>query len=198
MGSGKNGTFDIHPDVRQWAVLVTTTQPFTNTKDIYGKFIAKWWKYFNCELFTIALQPIEGHGRWDKKQPFGNLPRQTNKDGLVAVLTRATIRISKLKAFWQNVQTAASPLQTAEGFIMSIGVGEVPWIKQATFSVWQDKQAMKHYAYGSKQHSTVISKTRKENWYREELFVRFKVLSAIGTINGINPLEQYLSTLHHY
>jgi len=192
MGSGKNGTFDIRPDLLQWAILATVNQPLTDIEALYGKFITKWWKRFECELFTIVLQPTEGHGLWDGKSPFGNLPTQTSEDGLTAVLTRATIRLTKLKAFWQNVQSAAAPLQNADGFIMSVGIGEVPWIKQATFSVWQNKKLMKQYAYGIKQHVQVISKTRKEKWYSEELFVRFKVLQASGTINGINPLEHYL------
>src|SRR3954469_21019777 len=111
MGCGKNGTFDIRPDMQQWAILVTTNHSFISTSELYGKFITRWWKRFNCELFTIVLQPTEGHGSWDNKKPFGDLPRQTNEDGLTAVLTRATIRWGKLKAFWQNVQSAAEPLQ---------------------------------------------------------------------------------------
>ena len=193
LGCGKGGTFDIRPDLQQWAVLVSTTEPFTSNQNVYGKFITNWWKRFGCELFTVVLQPTEGHGLWDGKQPFGNLPRQTNEDGITAVLTRATIRLTKLKAFWQNVASAAAPLQDAEGFIMSVGIGEVPWIKQATFSIWESKQAMKQYAYGRQQHAQVIGKTRKEKWYSEELFVRFKVLQASGTLKGINPLQNYLS-----
>ena len=193
LGCGKGGTFDIGPDVQQWAVLVTSNAPFTNTTALYGRFITNWWKRFRCELFTVVLQPTEGHGLWDGKMPFGNLSRQTaENDGLTAVLTRATIKLSKLKAFWQNVQSAAAPLQQAEGFIMSVGVGEVPWIKQATFSIWQNKQLMKQYAYGTKQHAAVISKTKKQKWYSEELFIRFKVLQASGTLNGNNPLKEYL------
>src|SRR3982751_5627837 len=111
MGCGKNGTFDIGPDMKQWAILVTTNQVFQRINDLYGKFITKWWKHFKCELFTMVLQPTEGHGSWDNKKPFGNLPRQTDEDGLTAVLTRATIRPAKLKAFWQNVQTTATALQ---------------------------------------------------------------------------------------
>lgn len=197
LGSGKNGTFDIHPDLKQWAVLITTIQPFTDTKTLYGTFITNWWKRLNCELFSVVLQPTEGHGLWDGKAPFGKLPRQTNIDGLTAVLTRATIRPAKLKAFWQNVQDASAPLKQTEGFIMSVGIGEVPWIKQATFSIWQNKELMKRYAYGMKQHATVIGKTRKEKWYSEELFVRFSVLQASGTINGVNPLQNYLPNRPH-
>ncbi len=93
----------------------------------------------------------------------------------------------------ENVQAAAAPLPGAAGFIMSVGIGEVPWIKQATFSVWQSKQQMKQYAYGMKQHAQVIGKTRKEKWYSEELFVRFKILGTSGTLKGTNPLQEYFT-----
>src|SRR3982750_1788268 len=88
MGCGKNGTFDIRPDLKQWAVLTTTYYPFINIKDLYGTFITKWLERFNCELFTLVLQPTEGHGLWDGKRPFGDLTRQSTEDGLTAVLTR--------------------------------------------------------------------------------------------------------------
>jgi hypothetical protein len=39
-----------------------------------------------------------------------------------------------------------------------------------------------------KEHSEVVKKTRTENWYSEDLFVRFSIKDSFGTINGINPL----------
>ena len=62
-------------------------------------------------------------------------------------------------------------------------------IKQATFSVWQNKQAMKNFAYQMKDHQEVIQKTRKQNWYSEDMFVRFKITGCTGTVNGVNPLK---------
>ncbi len=193
LGCGKGGTFDIRPDLQQWAVLITTDELSFELPFLYGKFITQWWNRFSCEQFTVIAEPTEGHGLWDGKTPFGPLPRQTNTEGVTAVLTRATIRPQKLRAFWKNVQGAAAPLQRAEGFIMSVGIGEVPWIKQATFSIWQSKQLMKQYAYRMKDHTKVIEKTRKEAWYSEEMFVRFKVLATTGTLHGSNPLAPYLS-----
>jgi hypothetical protein len=35
----------------------------------------------------------------------------------------------------------------------------------------------------------VIKKTRNEDWYSEELFARFKIISGTGTLNGIDPLS---------
>ncbi len=194
MGSGKNGTFDVHPDLRQWAVLAVFNNEIMNevsTEILYGKKIAGWWKKFNCEVMTIAVEPIEGHGKWDGKECFGKLPKTSSYEGVIAVLTRATIRLSKATSFWKNVKAASETVMAAPGFITSFGIGEAPWIKQATFSVWQNKNMMKAYAYKMKEHQQVIQKTRKENWYREEMFVRCKVLWTSGTINGKNALKNY-------
>lgn len=192
LGCGRNGTFDIHPDWRQWGILSVSDNykpQTTNHQLFYGSFIKWWWLFFKCEVFTMILEPIEGHGTWDGKEAFGSLPKQTEYEGLVAVLTRATIRLNKLESFWKNVNGVASRMNDVPGFITSIGIGEVPWIKQATFSIWQSKEHMKQFAYKMHEHAEVIRKTKKENWYSEDMFVRFKPLASYGTLRGINPLE---------
>ena len=196
LGSGKNGSFDAVPDLKQWAIIATIKDdaylPATNPAEVYGNFIMGWWKFFKAKQWTLVLEPLEGHGLWDKKKAFGQLPKTSEYDGPIAVLTRATIRPSRLRSFWRNVGIAAAPLASATGFIHSIGIGEVPWIKQATFSIWQNKQSMKDYAYKMKDHNEVIRKTRKENWYSEEMFVRFKVVAASGDLP--QSLQQFASS----
>ena len=130
------------------------------------------------------LQPLEGFGKWDGKNAFGKLAKQTVYDGAIATLTRATIKPDKLNSFWKNVGGVANVMRDAPGFVASVGIGEVPWIKQATFSIWQSKDAMKQFAYTMKEHATVIKKTRSEGWYSEEMFVRFKPLLCMGKLNG--------------
>ena len=196
MGCGKNGTFDKHPDWQQWGILavhnnineIENLNSSSINYNLYGSVLNKWMQIFNCETWTILLDPIEGHGKWDGKEPFGSLAKQTNYNGLIATLTRATIRLGKLKAFWQNVAAAANEMAAAKGFITSVGIGEMPYIKQATFSIWESKDAMKAFAYQMHQHTAIIQKTRKEKWYSEDMFVRFKPLKTFGTINGNDPL----------
>jgi heme-degrading monooxygenase HmoA len=189
MGCGRNGTFDKTPDWRQWALLqVFENEAALNTPS----FIRKWWRFFGAEIWRLELQPIEGHGTWDDKQVMGKLPKQGDYEELIAVLTRATIRLNKLKAFWQHVDGVANQMAGAKGFITSVGIGEVPFIKQATFSIWESKADMKEFAYSMQQHKVVIQKTRKEDWYSEDMFVRFKIISSTGTIHGKNPLAEKL------
>lgn len=181
MGSGKNGTFDLTPDLNQWAMLFTTE----NMQDKMPGFIYSYFKFFKCSLKEFLLQPIEGHGLWDKKKVFGELKNKLSDDEVIATLTRATIRLSRLKNFWSNVAGVANKMATAKGLIASFGIGEAPWIKQATFSIWENKSAMKDFAYSMQEHSTVIKKTRSENWYKEELFVRFRIISVKGFAKDI-------------
>ena len=185
MGSGKDGSFSKQPDWRQWAILFAidntieiknTNHQIANNKFLPA-FIRFYIKLFRCEVKTIILKPISSHGTWDGKKCFGDLPNiENNFTGKIAVLTRATIRLNKLQSFWKNVPLVSSQMKDAQGLIMSVGIGEIPFIKQATLSIWENIATMKNFAYKMKEHQDVIQKTRKENWYSEEMFTRFEVI----------------------
>nr|WP_294942034.1 DUF3291 domain-containing protein [uncultured Mucilaginibacter sp.] len=197
LGSGRNGTFDLQPDWQQWGLLAVW-----ESKDDYEQFhrrsfVSKWWKTLGREQWTVLCQPIVSHGKWDGKEPFGN-PDAKPEVGPMAVLTRATITISRLKNFWSHVDEVAELMANAPGYITSIGVGEAPVYRQATFSVWESMEHMKAFAYGSKLHAEVIKKTRSEGWYSEELFARFSIIESSGTINGKNPLEGKLISIDEF
>lgn len=183
MGSGKNGTFDIHPDFNQWALMVFFEEK-EGVKDdlnnlarqILGKFIWGWWTFFKVDIKAFLLEPYTGHGTWDGKILHNTSLKISEPIGKIAVLTRATIRLSKLKSFWSSVASAADGLEKNKGFLYSIGIGEVPFIKQATFSIWESVDDMKAFAYKKMAHQDIIKRTRKESWYSEEMFLRFKVI----------------------
>lgn len=191
MGCGKNGTFDIIPDLHQWAILAThelADQVSIDTKSLYGSFIHRWIRIFAREQFTMLLTPLQGHGLWDGKTPFQPTAVVSSDAGLIGTLTRATIRPSRLRAFWKAVPAVASNIQSAPGFRFSVGVGEIPWIKQATFSLWDSEDDLKSFAYKMKAHREVIQDTRSQNWYSEELFFRFRLIRSFGTLHDKNPL----------
>jgi hypothetical protein len=202
MGCGKNGTFDKLPDFYQWGIFTVHRSGFTVEpadlvsnlllKKLYGSFISNWLRLFKCEIYSVLLEPIEGHGFWDGKEVFGILPNNSIHEGRIAILTRATIRLNRLNQFWKHVAPVSLKMKSSKGFITSFGIGEIPWIKQATFSVWESKDDMLTFAYGMKEHTEVVKKTREEQWYSEEMFVRFKILGSKGSIRGIDPLKRNL------
>ena len=181
LGCGKNGTFDIRPDFQQWGLLAVWDNRTAFDNFQTSSFIVKWWQFFCYQQSTILLQPISAHGKWSGKQPFGN-PKIKQPEGKVAVLTRATIRPSRLKNFWKNVPPVAAIMGNAKGFITSVGIGEAPFFMQATFSVWEATEDVIAFAYKDEEHARVIKLTREENWYSEELFARFAVIEITGNL----------------
>jgi len=188
LGSGRNGTFDLQPDWQQWGLLAVWDNREDFDRFNSGSFITRWWDMFTYERWTLLCSPLQSHGKWDGKEPFGN-PDIKAHTGPIAVLTRATIRIKRLKNFWANVDGVAKIMRDARGFITSFGIGEAPLYRQATFSIWQSIDDVKAFAYASKEHAEVIKKTRVEKWYSEELFARFIPVASFGTINGKDPLK---------
>lgn len=188
LGTGRNGTFDLNPDWQQWGLLAVW-----NEKKDFDEFyeqspIAAWWKSFSVEKWTILCEPLQSHGKWKRKEPFGDINIENYK-GPVAILTRATVRLGRLKNFWANVDAVSDLMRKAPGYILSLGIGERPVYRQATFSVWDSLENAKAFAYGSKEHTKVIKKTRAEGWYSEELFARFKPIASMGTLNNDDPLK---------
>jgi hypothetical protein len=188
LGTGKNGTFDLRPDWQQWGLLAV----WNNHEDFnlfYNQsFIARWWNNFGVEQWTILCEPLQSHGKWEGKEPFGK-PNITDYDGPIAILTRATVRMNRLKNFWANVDEVSELMKKSSGYITSLGIGERPFYRQATFSVWNSVDDVKAFAYRSKEHTEVIRKTRDEGWYSEELFARFKPIAVMGTLNNVDPLK---------
>ncbi|MBE9583675.1 DUF3291 domain-containing protein [Mucilaginibacter sp. JRF] len=192
LGTGRNGTFDLNPDWQQWGLLAVWDSQADFDRCQKNSFIAKWWRTFCTESWTLLCEPLQSHGKWDGKEPFKTTIADSEYQGAIAVLTRATIRLNRLKNFWANVDGVANLMKDAPGYIMSVGIGEAPVYRQATFSLWQSEEQMKAFAYKSREHAEVIKKTRQENWYSEELFARFKPIASYGTINGTDPLKNIL------
>jgi heme-degrading monooxygenase HmoA len=187
LGCGKNGTFDIHPDYQQWGMMAVWDKESDFIQFQNDSFVWFWWRFFTKEQWTILCLPYESHGKWDNKEPFGNPTPDKMYNGPIAVLTRATIRLTKLAGFWKNVPKVAASMGNAQGFITSVGIGEMPFLRQATFSVWNSLDDVKKFAYRQREHAEIIKKTHSEGWYSEELFARFVPFKTFGTVKGVNP-----------
>ncbi|MEJ7661268.1 MAG: hypothetical protein WKG07_17525 [Hymenobacter sp.] len=77
----------------------------------------------------------------------------------MAVLTRASIRLRRAPRFWRFIEPTSRALAGAEGLRLAIGLGELPLVRQATFSLWDSAQAMQQYAYRDVRHREVIQLT---------------------------------------
>ncbi len=185
MGSGRGVGFKAFPDWSTYVLLQVWSsedalQVFFQTGEILQRYRLR-----SAEVWTIYLKNVSSHGQWDGGNPF-QLVEPLTKTEIVVVLTRATIKWHKIISFWRYVPASHQPLKDNSGLLYTKGIGEVPIIQMATVSIWKDLESLNNFAYNTKEHREAINKTRRLNWYKEELFARFKPYKSIGTWGGKN------------
>ncbi len=190
LGSGQGKGFSIKPNFRRYGLLCTWDNEEAADAFLDSSPVLETYLRHTDEIWTIKLLPYQAHGRWDGQEPFAPVLPDNYTSGPVAVLTRASLNWRALPSFWRYVPRTSKALDAAEGLACSIGLGELPFIRQATFSVWESGEAMKAYAYKNPLHQEVMRRTREENWYKEELFARFKPVGSQGTWGGSDPAAQ--------
>ena len=175
LGTGRGNGFNPYPDFSTYCILSIWENEAFAQKFIHESKTVKRYEENSSFLEYFFLKTIKSHGEWGGKNPF-----QVYTDDLggrqLAVLTRAKIRPSKLTKFWSYVPTSSRPINDNSGLLYTKGVGEVPLLNMATFSIWESAEAMKKFAYSSPEHLKAIKMTRELGWYSEELFARFVVL----------------------
>jgi hypothetical protein len=190
LGSGAENGFSSKPNFGKYALLCIWESEMHATIFFEENSFFNKYKSKSAESFTVFAHAAEAHGKWDGKQPFVSTASLVI-DKPIMVLTRASIRISKLISFWRKVGNVSKSLKDYDGLALSIGVGEWPLIQQATLSIWKTQAEMIDYAYKNKKHLEVVRLTRKLNWYKEELFARFIPYKFLGKWNGKN-VETFL------
>lgn len=170
MGTGSGNGFGLLPNFGTyvWIVTANNINSFLSTKPI-PEFINRLTQLRIFEMF-----PIRSHGLWNGKKPFGNFEDQKEVSvfPMISVITRGSIKRSLWWKFWNYVPKVSRQIP-AQAFF-SIGMGELPLVEQATFSIWESEEQMKHWAYQNASHLKVIDLTKKLNWYDEEMFARFR------------------------
>ena len=192
LGSGAANGFGFLPNLDRYGFLGVWDSAEAATAFFTAHPLWADYERRSRETWTAELAPLRSHGLWNKVNPFDYQPANATApeaDGPVAVLTRASIRLRRAWRFWGFVEPTSRALAEVPGVQLAIGLGELPLVRQATFSVWDSAEAMQQYAYRDARHREVIQLTRREGWYGEELFARFRVITSWGTVDGKAPLR---------
>lgn len=179
MGSGGRSGFSLRPDFSTYALLSVWENEDQAKSFLERNKLVSLYKKKCKQVRLLILKPFQSHGLWSGINPFKINDQQTIEKSKVAIITRATLNYSKLISFWKSVPNSSKAISKAKGVYFFKGIGEIPFVQQATISLWDSIQDVINFAYKSEEHSEIVKRTRKEKWYKEELFSRFYVLNDL-------------------
>ncbi|MEY4448433.1 MAG: Spheroidene monooxygenase [Pseudomonadota bacterium] len=190
MGSGHGGGFSIRPSSSHQGLICRFSNIDSAMKFLKGPQVRAMREHAR-ESWSGLLAVTSSRGAWDQSswpltdevsRKFGGVLSGDKKQPL-AVLTRASIVPSKTMSFWRYAPAAQAELDQAKGCLLAMGLGEIPLVRQCTFSLWEDKQAMRDYAFQGA-HQTAISASYRNDFFSESLFVHMQVLGMSGQWMG--------------
>ena len=180
-GSGIGEGFTPYPNTSVYAILSVWNNLGEAENNIEEREIYENYRTHSIENWTVFLSPISSKGYWDKTNPFKpNKNELKKKDHMLAALTRATIKPKIMLKFWSKVPAISKVIGNDKNVLFKMGLGEIPWFHQVTFSIWPNAKTMADFARKDGPHAKAIKSVREGNWFSEELYARFEVKKAIG------------------
>lgn len=192
-GSGTGEGFTPVPNTAVYAILATWPDHNTARRALHGAEVFRRYRAWSDEAMTLFLTPTSARGQWAGAAPFVASDASDSPGGPdtpIAALTRATIKPRIAARFWGRVPGISAAIGADPNVRFKIGIGEVPWLHQVTFSIWPDTETMAQFARNGGPHAQAIQAVRTEGWFREELYARFRLDAAEGRWNGAPPQFQ--------
>lgn len=186
-GAGSGAGFTPRLDMRTVAILCVWDNRADADAALGDNPLFARYRDRSEDCRTLYLSPLSARGAWSGRTPFTPLP--DTADGPFAVLTRATLRPRSFRNFWARVPGVSDAIAADPNVRFRIGLGEVPFLHQITFSIWPDLISMRAFAHQGGPHRAAIDAVRDGAWFREELYARFRVTGMDGAWDATHPIE---------
>jgi hypothetical protein len=186
LGTGRGDDTGPGADLRRTALFAVWGEESDLDRFLQDHPIGKRWRSAG-EAWHVRLRALGGHGRWRGVDPLDGMAKG-QRDGAVAVITRADVRLRSSRDFGRAGREVDTELHAAPGLIDVVGIGEAPIGRLGTFSLWESMADLREFAFRMPRHEQVIQQTRDGDWYAEELFARFEPYASAGSWDGRDPL----------
>jgi len=192
MGSGHDGGFSLRPSTSHQG-LVCMLRTTAEAEAFLAGPLVHDARTRARESWTGLLAVTSSRGTWDGQawgpsstQALGAHDHDTALSAApIAALTRASIRPTKVAAFWRHAPASQEAMAQAQGCDLAVGLGEAPVLRQCTFSLWRDTEAMTDYARGGA-HGTAAQAALRQDYFTESMFVRMKLLASDGNWKALH------------
>ena len=184
LGSGHEGGFGLRPSSSRQGLFLGFDSLQAAQAFVQASPLLQAYRQRSRDCCVAVLQATSSKGSWSGAAlSVDSAAGAAGATGPVASLTRASIKVSRLAAFWRMQPAAERSLQQAPGCELAVGLGEAPLLRQCTFSLWRDQAALDAYAR-SGAHLQAIKAAYAGQHFAESMFVRFAPLSVQGHWKG--------------
>jgi hypothetical protein len=180
MGSGYNGGFGLRPSSSRQALFCLFVDEASADAFLTSDMTLSY-EMRSREFCTTKLRAYSCKGSWAGRTIAVTV--DAPEAGPIATLTRASIRPLRAWHFWRMQPASELALAQASGCLLATGVGEAPFLRQATFSLWSSVTAMNAYARGGA-HLAAIRAAYDGAFFSESMFVRFVPIGLCGRWRG--------------
>lgn len=179
VGTGAGAGFSTRPDFSRYGLFCVWRDRQAAEAGLARNQTLQRLKGRAIACVTLFLQPTQTRGQWATREPF-NVDPDTEPAGPIVALTRATLKTQHIARFWSLVPAISDAVEREDKQHFMLGLGEVPYRNQITFSIWTDAAQMVHFARTSETHGVAVRRAYEEGWFSEYLFARFNLLSVEG------------------
>lgn len=169
MGSGYEGGFGLRPSRSRQALFCLFSDE-ASADAFLTSGVTQSYATRSREFCLAKMRAYSCKGTWAGRSVA--VTADAPERGPIATLTRASIRPLSARRFWRMQPASELSLAQASGCLLATGVGEAPFFRQATFSVWSSVDAMNAYAKGGA-HLAAIRAAHDGAFFSESMFVRF-------------------------
>lgn len=181
LGSGYEGGFGLRPSPSRQGLFGLFDSLASAQAFIASSSVIQTYQERSDEFCWALLKTWSCRGSWDGQSL--NVCAAQPIRGPVAALTRASIKLAKAPAFWKHAPPSQNALADAKGCQLAVGLGEAPFVRQATFSIWDSVSDMNAYAR-SGSHLEAIQAAAENDYFSESMFARFVPLQVQGQWQG--------------
>lgn len=189
LGTGSGLGYSLWPDFSTYGMLGVWKDE-SCAEEYLESALMKNFVAHSAEVYTVVLKPISSRGAWSGFSGW-KFSDPNPENPIICALTRATLKPSFLFKFWSMVPGVSRKHGEFNKHIFTKGIGEIPFMEQATFSIWPDAKSMEEFAY-QHAHGEAVTETRRRNGFKEEMFTRLKPYKTLGTWRGTDPVGEYL------